>query len=334
MWDAFEAVVLPKTAGRKVRLARWYFRITWNYWTAVARVFVAGRRREPFLAAYGPLSLIGLLAMWAVGLVTGFALLYWSQQALVSSLPGDRLFFDYLYFSGTTFFTLGMGDVVPHDPAGRLLTVVEAGMGLMFLTMILAYLPVLYGSFSRREVRLTILDAWAGSPPAAAEILCRLGRSGNLSKVDEFLKHWDYWCAEVMESHLSHEAVAYFRSQHERQSWVSALTTLLDLSALIKVGIDGVPTWRAHLTFAIARRTAVALTQALNARPVRSTDRLPPDELAAMRRELEDAGLTLNGSLDAQRELVELRRSYEPYVLGLSSRLMLPVPPWRHAGRP
>ena len=89
----------------------------------------------------------------------------------------------------------------------------------------------------------------------------------------------------------------------------------------------------AHLTLQL-RVVRLSLNAGLNARPVRSTDRLPSDELAAMRREFEDAGLTLNGSLDAQRELVELRRSYEPYVLGLSNRLMVPVPPWRHAARP
>ena len=51
-----------------------------------------------------------------------------------------------------------------------MLTVTEGGMGFGFLALVIAYFPVLYQSFSRREIQLTLLDAWAGSPPAAAPI--------------------------------------------------------------------------------------------------------------------------------------------------------------------
>jgi hypothetical protein len=201
---------------------------------------------------------------------------------------------------------------------------------LGLLTMVLSYLPVLYGSFSRREVRLTLLDTWAGSPPAAVEVLRRLAATGDPAALDEFLKEWEYWCSEVLESHLSYPAVAYFRSQHLRQSWVSALTTVLDTSALLKVGIGEPPTWRAHSTFAIARHAAVDLARILGAPINLSVDRLPPDELAALTLELQHAGLPFRYSVDIAGELAVLRRSYEPFVVALSNRLMMPVPPWRH----
>jgi hypothetical protein len=89
---------------------------------------------------------------------------------------------------------------------------------------------------------------------------------------------------------------------------------VLDLAALVKVGIEGVPTWRAHLTFAIARHAAVDLTQVLAKPLVPLEDRLPPHELAALRCELERAGLRLNRSSEADRELTGPRRSYEPYM--------------------
>ena len=203
----------------------------------------AGSTFSPY---YGPLSIFGLLTVWAGGLITGFALLLGSQQAIVSSLPGDSIAFDLFYLSGSSLFTLGLGDVAPHDKMGRLLTVVEAGLGLGLLTWCCSYLPVLYGSFSRREVRLTLLDTWAGSPPAAARSSAGSRSRGDRAALDEFLKEWEYWCSEVLESHLSYPVVAYFRSQHLGQSWVSALTTVLDTSALLKVGVAGLPTWRAH----------------------------------------------------------------------------------------
>jgi hypothetical protein len=62
-------------------------------------------------------------------------------------------------------------------------------------------------------------------------------------------------------------------------------------------------------------------------------ERLPPHELAALRCELEQAGLRLNRSPEADHELAELRRSYEPYIAGLSNRLMMPVPRWRPISR-
>ncbi len=332
LWDIFETIALPRTAMHRLRLARLYYNATWTGWVAVARWVRSDKRREHFLALYGPLSVFGLLGVWAGGLIAGFALVLGSQQALYAALPIGSRKFDLFYLSGSTLFTLGVGDTVaPQDRIGRVLTIVEAGIGLGLLTLVLSYLPVLYGSFSRREVRLTLLDHWGGTPPAAAEVLCRLGKTGDPAALAEFLTEWERWCSEVLESHLSYPPVAYFRSQHQRQSWVAALTTVLDVSALLKVGIDGLHTWRAHATFAIARHAAVDLTQVLAAPLDPPVDRLPRDELAAVQDELLQAGLTLSRPADAAGELLALRRLYEPYVFGLSNRLMTSMPPWRHA---
>jgi hypothetical protein len=330
LWDAFETVVMPRTVTRLVRLARIYARTTWKIWTQIARALISERRREKFLAIYGPVGLLGLLVVWAVGLIIGFALLHWSAGSQLQTPFGNAQFLDDLYMSGTTFFTLGLGDVYPRAGIERLLTVAEGGMGFGFLAIVIAYFPVLYQAFSRREVRLTLLDAWAGSPPAAAEVLQRLSAAGELRALDPFLKDWEYWCSEVLESHLSYPLVAYFRSQHTRQSWVSALTTILDLSALVIVGIDGLSTWQAHLTFAMARHAAVDLSQVFRATPEANIDRLPPEQLEQLRRQLEEVGLRPARSAEADVRLGELRRSYEPFVVGLGRWLMMPLPSWQH----
>jgi len=328
LWDAFETVVLPRTVTRRLRLARLYFRGTWRTWARTAVMFESDNRRERFLAIYGPLSLIGLLTVWAIALILGFAALHWSAGSRLATPDGDARFVDDLYMSGTTFFTLGLGDVRPVAGVARFLTVAEAGMGFGFLGLVIAYFPVVYQSFSRREVRLTLLDAWAGSPPAATEVLRRLAEAGEINALDRFLKDWEYWCSEVLESHISYPVVAFFRSQHQRQSWVSALTTVLDVSALVVVGIEGVPTWQAHVTFAIARHAAVDLTQVLRASPNTVASRLSPEDLEQVRLQLEGAGLHPNRSPQADARLAELRRSYEPFVLGLADSLMMPAPSW------
>lgn len=331
LWDGFETIILPRTVSRSLRLARLYLRATWTMWSSVGRQFSRESVRERFLAVYGPLSLLGLLLVWAAGLVVGFAILHWAVGSRLATHDGLRpTFMDDLYMSGTTFFTLGLGDLYPTAGASRFLTVVEAGTGFGLLAVAIAYLPVLYQSFSRREVRLTLLDAWAGSPPAAAEILGRLAHAGEMSALQPFLRDWEYWSSEVLESHISYPSVAFFRSQHQRQSWVAALTAVLDVSALVMVGIEGVPTWQARVTYAIARHAAVDLSQILGARPATQEERLSPEDLVRLRAQLAAVGLRLDASSAADARLAEIRRSYEPYVGGLSRLLIAPLPRWMH----
>jgi len=232
LWDAFETIVLPRRVRRRFRLTRLFYRSTWRPWAAVGRLF-SPRHREDYLGFFGPLSLLVLLTVWAIGLVIGFGLLHWTLALAAGERPDVSSFTTNLYLSGSAFFTLGLGDVVPHSRAGRALTVVEAGMGFGFLAIVIGYLPVLYQSFSRREVSISLLDARAGSPPSAAELLRRHSYDHGMEELRELLRDWERWSAELLESHLSYPVLSYFRSQHDNQSWVAALTTILDASALV-----------------------------------------------------------------------------------------------------
>jgi hypothetical protein len=327
LWDAFETIILPRSIVRRWRLARLWVRGLWLPWRFIGSTFTS-KRRERFLAIFGPIALLTLIALWAVCLITGFAGLHWAAGSRLAPANGGISFHDDLYMSGTTFTTLGIGDLNPVGPIARLLTVAEAATGFAFLAIVVAYLPVLYQSFSRREAQLTLLDAWAGSPPAAAEVLRRLAVRSELSMLAGFLKDWEFWCSDLLESHISYPTVAFFRSQHQKQSWVSALACVLDLSALIEVGIEGIPTWQAHVTFAIARHAAVDLAQVFRVRMDAGEDRLPDNEFDRMREHLASVGVQLNDTPTARSRLRVLRRSYESYLRGLSQTLMMPLPPW------
>ncbi len=132
------------------------------------------------------------MACWATALVFGFAMIQWGLGSRFNAPTGNSGFWTDLYLSGTTLFTLGIGDVTPIGPLARTLTVIEAGVGFGFLALVMGYLPVLYQGFSRREVNISLLDA--------------------------LLRDWERWSAELMESHLSYPVLMYFRSQHEHQS--------------------------------------------------------------------------------------------------------------------
>ena len=248
------------------------------------------------------------------------------QIAAAAGTPG---FLTDLYMSGTTFFTLGLGDVSPISGAARALTVIEAGTGFGYLALVLSYLPVLYQSFSRRESHITMLDEWAGSPSSAAELLERCAESGEPSVVVSFLRDWESWAADLMESHLSYPILAYFRSQHDNQNWLAALTAVLDACALVMVGVGKVPSWQARMTFAMARHAVVDLSQVFHQRP-RAFDprRLGKEDQARLRTTLAKAQVPLRDGAEADQRLEELRAMYEPYVAALSRHLLMPMPAW------
>src|SRR5579864_6989294 len=152
LWDAFEAIILPRRVTRRFRLARLFYRITWRIWKLVMCLVSSRKRREALLGFYGPLSLLVLVAVWAVGLVLGFGLMQYGAGSAVNMTGSESSFMTDIYLSGTTFFTLGLGDVIPRSGLARGLVVTEAGFGFGFLAAVIGYLPFIYGSFSKREV--------------------------------------------------------------------------------------------------------------------------------------------------------------------------------------
>lgn len=334
--DAFETVVLPRRVLRNFRLTAYVYRRTWIPWRRVAGWIKKPSRQQNFLGYFGPLSLILLLMVWAASLILGFALIQYGigshEQLGQEPITFGRL----VYQSGETFFTLGYGDIVPTSPTSRALSVVEAGMGFAFLGVVIGYIPIVYSSFSRREIQISMLDARAGSPPTASELLVRLaGRTENpgvdQSVLDEVLRDWERWSAELLESQISYPVLAFFRSQHSNQSWLAALTTMLDVTSLILTGIEGVNPGQAKLTFAMARHAAVDLAQVVNARyNPNIEDRLPQAERDGLRETLGAAGLQLRNDEVGRDKLSRLRSLYEPYVYSTGRLLMMQLPPWRH----
>ena len=211
--------------------------------------------------------------------------------------------------SGTTFVTLGLGDVTPMSGLARFLVFAEAGLGFGLLALIIGYIPVIYQAFSRREINISLLDARAGSPSSATELLRRSYRDRKIDELIQFMREWERWCAELLESHLSYPVLTYYRSQHERQSWLAALTTILDTCALLIVGFEDISAPTTRLTFAIARHAAVDLAQVYGTPPMNpKLGRLSKTEFARMRDALAEVGLVLQHGEDAEEQLYNIRR--------------------------
>jgi hypothetical protein len=317
---------------RGFRLTALFYRNTWRPWARAAQYIRKASRRENFLGYFGPLSLIVLLGFWAVGLVVGFAFVQYGLGDHLQTTGEKITRWTLLYHSGETFFTLGYGDITPNNTAARVLAVMEAGMGFAFLGVVIGYLPVVYSAFTTREIEISLLDARAGSPPSAAEFLGRLGCCPEQTVLDDIFRDWERWCADLLSTHISYPVLVFFRSQHSNQSWLGALTAMLDVTSLVMTGVSDIHPDQAKLTFAMARHAVVDLAQVVNARyRPHEADRLPPKEAQRLRADLARHGVTLSDGAEAPAHLAELRALYEPYAEALAQRLYMTLPPWIHS---
>jgi len=349
--DAFETIVLPRRVTRRFRLAGLFYRATRFVWASLAKLIRSSSGRDALRGYLGPLTLLSLFAFWAVLFVLGYGLLLWGLDVPMVAPEEPVGLTTYLYMSGTTFFTLGLGDVTPLPGVGRFLVVTEVALGFTFLALVISYVPVIYQAFSRRELRISLLDSRAGSPSTAVELLRRNiagkanAKSGTSEQVEELrmlLHDWEEWCADILETHLSYPILAYYRSQHEQQSWVEALTVVLDTCALILTTLDGesvpdapnapsapgMPVEAAKFTFAMARHAVSDLAQVLHVSPPKPVDRLSPADYQCVRGLLTTAGIRLRESDASEQRLAEVRLTYEPFVCALAERIQVALPPW------
>lgn len=331
--DAFETIILPRRVNKRIRLSRLYYRGLWRLWKKGKKLFKNSNDTKAYLGVFGPLSLIILISLWAIALIFGFALINFGVQTDIQTPDGVKNFITYFVLSGGTFFPVGIYNTHSIQVQGELLSIIEAGVGFGFLAAVIGYLPVLYQAFSRREVNINLLDSRAGSPPSPVYFFQQLSKETVIDDLKTQLENWELWCAELLETHLSYPVLAYYRSQHDDQSWVAALSMILDTSALVMVSKDHQLHSRAKATFAIARHAAVDLTEAFYLSPqIPDRDRLPVNDLEKLRKIIKLPQLALREGRPAQEKLEFLRQLYEPQTQSLSDFFLMPTTPFIYTG--
>jgi hypothetical protein len=320
--DAVQTVVVARHAHRLPIITRLFYLLTWLPYAASAGLVRTEQRRARYLGVYGPLSLLLLLMLWAVSLIVAFALLQWSfgrGGASAWDLASD------IYFSAATFFTLGPG--APENSVSKYVMVIEAGFGFTFLGLVIGYLPVLYQSFSTRELRILLLDARAGSPPSALQFVLR--RGANPAKLEERLAEWETWAFDLLQSHLSYPMLAYYRSQHPNQSWLSALTTMVDVSALAMLSAEDDLRRQAQFTFAAGRHALVHTASLFRVQPCQPPkDRLPAEHFSHLCATVANAQSPLRAERLIEADLRQVRSSYEPHAQALAAYFRMDLPDW------
>ncbi len=338
--DALQTIILPRRPTGRVRLTSLFYRLTWTPLVWTAEHIRSRRTQERMYGVFGPASLLLLLICWASMLVLGFALLYFGLGTPFTDALNQHASFlarvrTDIYASGTTLFTLGLGDVTPQTHLTRALVVIEAGSGLAFVALVIGYLPVLYQAFSRREISVAMLDGRAGSPPTATELLRRHGHEGGDRDLARLLEEWERWAAEILETHISYPILCYYRSQHDNQSWLSALVTVLDACALLITTIEGPVARQAQLTFAMGRHALLDLGHVFHLEKAGevliedcANDRLPRKLFNQLCGELGDMHMRLCGDPAARERLIAIRSLYEPHAQTISTYLRMPLPLW------
>lgn len=338
--DAFQTIILPRRPTGRFRITKLFYLATWGPWVWVAERISNRRVREQVYSIFGPISLLLLLVLWAGLLICGFGFCFFALGSpfhdMLATKPGllVRLRTD-LYVSGTTLFTLGLGDVTPLTSEARGLVALESGVGLAFVALVIGYVPVLYGAFSRREVTVAMLDGRAGSPPTAGELLRRHGFDGGQDALIKLLEEWERWSAELLESHISYPILCYYRSQHDNQSWLSALVAVLDACALLITTVESPSSRQAQLTFAMARHAVVDLCHVFQREAVEKrwagmeeSGRMDEEKFDTLCDVLGEVRIRLCGDPDSTRRLRAIRKLYEPQALALSDYLKLSLPAW------
>jgi Ion channel len=324
--DVFSTLVMPRASHYRFRLTRILFTATWRPWRWLGVRMRTQQARERVLSVAAPAFFFLLLMVWAALAVLAYALILWSP-AFVHGIHGRGAdgFATALYFSGTSLFTIGFGDVVATGFT-RAVAVLEGATGLGLVAVVIAYLPVFYQSFNRREVGILLLDARAGSPPSGPELLRRAGRGGLDKVIPGLFMEWERWSSDVLETHLSYPLLAFFRSPHDNTSWVTAIGSVLDAATLVLSAVPDGPVEEARLLYATGVHAVEDLWQYFR-QPERHSE-IGLEEFAEVLGDLAEAGIAVRPAGDAYEKFLKLRHSYGGRLDALAVLVAAPPAQW------
>jgi len=323
--DVFESVVVPRPSPwRRFRLTRLVIRGSWRAWRALG-LRAAPDKRERMLGTFAPRVLIGLLLVWIAGLILGFGLMLYALRTQTRPpLEGLPMA---MYYAGTSLLTIGYGDIVAHSWLARLVSIMAAVAGLGLIALAISFIFSLYASFQRREVLVVTLDARGGAPPSGVSMLEAASKLGLKDDMGRIFVEWEKWAAEVLDSHMAYPLLAYFRSSHDNESWISALGAVLDAATLVLTTVIDIPRGPAQIMYAIGRHTVEDLARYFQIQQDHEpgVERYEFDEA---RQRLAAVGYTLKASDDSWTAFARLRSEYAGPLNDMAKWFAAPPTQW------
>ena len=321
--SAMRTFVLPRAVVS--RLTRIIFRTLRIIFDTIARRFKTYEGRDRVMALYAPFGLLSLVVTWLSLILVGFALMI--EGIVVHDWARS------FELSGSSMFTLGFV-VPPQNAAGYALSFAESAAGLAVLALLIAYLPTIYTSFSRRELLVAQLAVRAGTPPTAVELLERFHAIGWNDKLPDLWSTWEGWFSEIAETHTTFAVLPFFRSPNPNRSWITAAGAVLDGAALANSTLS-IP-WSPEAGLCI-RAGYLALRELADLFQLPyDPDPAPDAEISISRDEFDDAyqrlggaGVPIRPDRDrAWRDFAGWRVNYDSVLLALAGLTMAPYAPW------
>jgi hypothetical protein len=321
--SALRTFVLPRGARNPLtRLTFQSLRSVFNLFARESRTYEA---RDRVMALYAPVGLFGLVLVWLTLVFVGYTLIYYA--VIVPT------WHDAIELSGSSLLTLGF-ELPPRGLPGYVLVFTEAATGLAILALLIAYLPTIYGAFSRREREVARFATLAGTPPSAVQLVVRYHRIAWLDHLPELWATWEEWFAELGETHTSLAVLTFFRSPSAHRSWVTAAGAVLDAAALAQSTLAVPLSPQAGLCI---RSGYLALREIADYFDVPYDSEPAPDAPISIAREEFDAAYEELGSAGVPirpdrarcwRDFAGWRVNYDAPLLALANITMAPYAPW------
>jgi hypothetical protein len=324
-YDLFQTVVLPRPAVNKVQLARYVVRPMWRIWRWAAGRGAKLDRSEARLAAFGPIALLTLFAIWAVALVFGYSLILHGLWDELNPHISD--FVTAFYVSATTLVPLSYGDFVPELGPARLVIILESATGVGLAALAITLLFELYGSFRDREIPVVALDALAGAPPSAVQLLETAALPGMDDELRAAFNEWRQWSAMVLESHLAYPLLVYFRSSHDNEAWINSFAAMMDAASLILSSTDDRSKGAAKLMFTVGNHFVEDMSWVFRLKTANDPI-IEKDEYKAAIVRMQAAGYHVTDGDAAWEQFAHYRSKYASALNLIAQLLVAPPAQW------
>jgi hypothetical protein len=211
-------------------------------WYALSRISEPfGPGRGMILSFCGPLILVLLVAVWALGLSLGAALIMHPVlgagiRAGNGETPID--FVTALVAGAGSLSLVGSSDFVPETTAIRLLFLFNSLAGMSAVSLTLTYLMQVYGALLRRNALGLQIDLLARETGDAAELIAGLGPEGRFESGYAVLATIASGATEMKEAHHFYPVLFYFRFRNPAYSISRSTLVAFDTVTLIKSGLD------------------------------------------------------------------------------------------------
>jgi hypothetical protein len=277
------------------------------------------------LAIFPPMALVLILISWVILEAAGYGLIIHALHGDFQPRPPGII--GSTYISAASLFGVGQSTFLPTGRAARVVIPIVNATGLATVALVITFLFSLYANFQKREAQVVTLDARAGAPPSGVTLLETYAQLEMLGRLPDTFAKWETWSAEVLDSHLSYPLLAFFRSTHDNQSWISALGAVLDAAALVLTTIDDGPRGSAYLLQAVGTHLVGDLGQYFRLDGA-GDPYVEEDEFKMAHERLLAAGYHLREASQAWAAFAHLRSEYAGILNAMARQWATPPALW------